>query len=123
MLRALLLDAARVHALYLTLFVSAALLLAFVVGAFLMIRLGRRTARLRSGRDDRTEYVDAWASYRLTEAQVNEIVGPASRGRAPPDAPGPSDDPPGRPPPSRSTDDEEDDDSDSDEDDKRPSAS
>lgn len=54
----------RLRAMSRTLLVSVLLLLAFLFGSWLIVRIGQR---MRSTRADstRTEYIDAWSSYRL----------------------------------------------------------
>lgn len=59
---------ARHMTLLLILLVSALLILLFVIGAYLVIRVGRIVRTPVGGRP--TEYVDAWQSYRLTEEQI-----------------------------------------------------
>lgn len=53
------------------LLISALLILLFVIGAYLLIRVGRIVARTRTRVGGKpTEYVDAWRSYRLTDEQI-----------------------------------------------------
>lgn len=59
---------ARQMALLLMLLASTLLILLFVIGAYLVIRIGRIVRTPVGGRP--TEYVDAWRSYRLTEEQI-----------------------------------------------------
>lgn len=49
--------------------ISALLILLFVLGAYLVIRIGHYLAQQRVGGKP-TEYVDAWGSYRLTDEQI-----------------------------------------------------
>ncbi len=51
------------------LLISALLILLFVLGAYLLLRVGRIIARERLGGRP-TTYVDAWGSYRLTPEQI-----------------------------------------------------
>jgi len=77
------------------LLISALLLLLYVLGAYLLLRVGRIIARERLGGRP-TKYVDAWGSYRLTPEQIARATAeepPA--GGAGPQAGGP---PPGTPP-------------------------
>lgn len=81
---------ARRHATLLTiLLISALLILLFVVGAYLVIRVGQLVARERVGGKP-TAYVDVWGSYRLTDEQIERAVGE-------PDATKPDDDEPETP--------------------------
>lgn len=50
--------------------VSAAALVAFVLGSYLMIRAGRAVLP-RSGSRTVTKYTDAWSGYRLTQEQID----------------------------------------------------
>lgn len=51
------------------LLISALLILLFVVGSYLLIRVGRLLAKSTVGGKP-TPYVDAWSSYRLTDEQI-----------------------------------------------------
>ena len=75
--------------------ISALLILLFVLGAYLVIRVGRSLARERIGGKP-TPYVDAWGSYRLTEEQIA-----AATAEDKPGSPPQADEPPeSNPPPS-----------------------
>lgn len=50
------------------------LVTAFVVGSFVMVRAGRFFID-RSPRSPRTEYVDAWGHYRISEAEIDAATG------------------------------------------------
>ena len=52
------------------LLISALLILLFVLGAYLLINVGRFVARDRVGGKP-TAYVDAWRNYRLTDEQIS----------------------------------------------------
>lgn len=51
------------------LLVSVLLIMLFVIGSYLLIRVGRSVAGEPVGGSP-TEYVDAWASYRITDEQI-----------------------------------------------------
>ncbi len=82
---------ARRAALLLTiLLISALLILLYVLGAYLVIRIGQMVARHQIGGRP-THYVDAWAQYRLTDEQISAATsedsdGPGRR-RRPPETP------------------------------------
>jgi len=96
-----LLHEARRAALLLTiLLISALLILLYVLGAYLVIRIGQMVARHQVGGKP-THYVDAWAQYRLTNEQISaatsEDADDRARRRRPPatpDATEPDDQPP-----------------------------
>lgn len=52
------------------LLISALLILLFVLGAYLLIHVGRFVARDRVGGKP-TDYVDVWQNYRLTEDEIS----------------------------------------------------
>lgn len=56
------------------------LAIAFIVGSFVMVRIGRhfldRTPSL-----PRTEYVDAWGRYRISEDEIDAMTGGPKRSR------------------------------------------
>jgi len=53
------------------LLISALLILLFVIGAYLVIQMGRLVARARSPvGGEPTPYVDAWSNYRLTDEEI-----------------------------------------------------
>lgn len=58
------------NALYRMLLHAFLLFLAFLFGSYLMVRIGRRVLH-RQALKERTEYVDAWASYRLTQDEID----------------------------------------------------
>jgi hypothetical protein len=58
------------NALYRMLLHAFLLFLAFLLGSYLMVRIGRRVLHRQALRE-RTEYVDAWASYRLTQDEID----------------------------------------------------
>lgn len=64
---------------------SFVLFLAFLLGSYAVVRVGRRVlAHKRSPK--RTEYIDAWANYRLTQDQI-DAVGRRLEQDFPPSAP------------------------------------
>ena len=63
-------DAQRLVTLLTILLMSALLILLFVLGSYLVIRVGQFVARERVGGKP-TRYVDAWQSYRLTDEQIS----------------------------------------------------
>ncbi len=58
------------NALYRMLFHAFLLFLAFLFGSYLMVRIGRRVLDRKPVRE-RTEYVDAWTNYRLTQDEID----------------------------------------------------
>ncbi|MFQ5806400.1 MAG: hypothetical protein ACE5I3_08115 [Phycisphaerae bacterium] len=46
------------------------LFLAFLIGSYLMVRIGRHVLDRKTSRE-RTEYVDAWGKYRLTQDEID----------------------------------------------------
>jgi len=81
------------------LLVSALLILLFVVGSYLLIRIGRLVAHNPLGGKP-TPYVDAWSGYRLTDEQIaaataeqephdDQGEGPSDSGSPPPSDRGP----------------------------------
>lgn len=66
-------DPRRIAALARVLLWSLLILLLFVVGAMLMIRVGRIFRRPPGPRA--TRYVDAWSLHRLTDEQIAELTG------------------------------------------------
>jgi hypothetical protein len=86
------------------LLISCLLILLFVVGSYLLIRVGRFVRQPVAGKP--TEYVDAWQQYRLTDEQIAAATAePPSSGGAPGGPPAPPDpadpNPPGPIPPHR----------------------
>lgn len=73
-----------------TLFITFVLLMLFLVGSFVMVRLGR-AAVARRARAAKTEYVDAWSQARVTDEQIR-----AATDEPPPSEPDPPDPEPGR---------------------------
>lgn len=64
-------EARRLMVLLTILLISALLILLFVLGAYLLIRVGRMVARTRMSVGGKaTKYVDAWQNYRLTDEQI-----------------------------------------------------
>jgi len=61
---------AELQALYRMLLHSLLLFLAFLFGSYLMVRIGRRVLEPRAARQT-TQYVDAWANYRLTPEEID----------------------------------------------------
>jgi hypothetical protein len=64
--------AERIHALYSTLLLTFVLLLVFLVGSYIMMRIGRWFIRRPSA--SRTRYTDAWSQYRLTDEQIQQAT-------------------------------------------------
>ncbi len=61
---------------------SVLAILAFVVGAYLFIRLGRSVME-KPVSDGPTEFVDAWSSYRVSQEEIDAVdVGPDFDGGA-----------------------------------------
>lgn len=69
--------ARQMRSLYTTLTVTLLLLLAFVVGTYVMVRVGRAIVR-RPRRREPTRYVDAWTGYRLSEQEIERATGETS---------------------------------------------
>jgi hypothetical protein len=66
--------AREMRSLYTTLTVTLLLLLAFVVGTYVMVRVGRAMVH-RPRRREPTRYVDAWSGYRLSEQEIERVTG------------------------------------------------
>lgn len=84
------------------LLISALFILLFVLGAYLLIRVGRIVARPRTpDGGHHTPYVDAWTNYRLTEEQISAATSEEDRGprghRDDADGGPPADEPPDSP--------------------------
>jgi hypothetical protein len=85
------------------LLISALLILLFVLGAYLLINVGRFVARDRVGGKP-THYVDAWRNYRLTDEEISAATREDGADESPdesppaPDAPSPDPDPDEPPP-------------------------
>ena len=86
-------EARRLVTLLTLLLISALLILLFVIGAYLVIRVGQSVVRERVG-GKTTAYVDVWGSYRLTDAQIDAATAEDKPG----DGPGGSLPEPGEPP-------------------------
>ena len=92
-------DSRRLVTLLTLLLISALFALLFVVGAYLVIRVGQFVARDRVG-GKTTAYVDAWQNYRLTDEQIAAATEEKKPDRdsddrpvdpdAPPSGPGPA---------------------------------
>jgi len=78
-------DARRMRSLYTTLTVTLLLLLAFVVGTYVMVRVGRAIVR-RPRRREPTRYVDAWTGYRLSEQEIERATDETSATDSGPDS-------------------------------------
>ena len=80
----------KINAMLDALYVTLLLLGTFVVGSYIMTRIGRATLRKHDTTDvpRRTEYVDAWANYRVTDEQIQAATG------GPPENEPPAEDPP-----------------------------
>lgn len=65
-----------------TLWITFTLASAFIVGSFVMVRAGRYFLD-KSPRSPRTEYVDAWGRYRVSEEEIDAAT--QDDGRPPPD--------------------------------------
>lgn len=55
------------------LMLAGLLIMAFAIGAYLVIRVGRAVAQ-KSRSPKQTEYVDAWGQYRLSEAEIEAAL-------------------------------------------------
>lgn len=77
--------ARQMRSLYTTLTVTLLLLLAFVVGTYVMVRVGRAIVR-RPRRREPTRYVDAWTGYRLSEQEIERATGETSAADSEPDS-------------------------------------
>jgi hypothetical protein len=63
-------SARQFHALFRMLTHSFFIFLAFLLGSYLMVRIGRRVLHQEpSGR--RSQYVDAWSNYRLSQEEID----------------------------------------------------
>ena len=89
-------DSRRLVTLLTLLLISALLILLFVVGAYLVIRVGQFVARDRLG-GKTTAYVDAWQNYRLTDEQISAATEEKKPERGPGDRPTDPDGPPSDP--------------------------
>jgi hypothetical protein len=77
------------NALYRMLFHAFFLFLAFLFGSYLMVRIGRRVLERKVPRE-RTEYVDAWGSYRLTQDEIDTATRQLKEHFPPEESPGDS---------------------------------
>jgi hypothetical protein len=77
--------AREMRSLYTTLTVTLLLLLAFVVGTYVMVRVGRAIVH-RPRRRQPTQYVDAWTGYRLSEQEIERATGETSAADYEPDS-------------------------------------
>jgi hypothetical protein len=75
--------ARRLHAVWRLLAASTMLVASFVIGSFLMARLGRAFLG-PSARRAATRYSDAWSNYRLTEEQIRSATEEPNEGGKPP---------------------------------------
>lgn len=62
---------ATIDAVTATLLVTFAVFLAFLIGSYLMIRFGRLL--LDRSPPARTEYIDAWSRYRVSDAEIAAV--------------------------------------------------
>ncbi|TWT42178.1 hypothetical protein RAS1_33080 [Phycisphaerae bacterium RAS1] len=69
------LQAKRLSIMLLLMFGAMLLILVFVIGSYLLIRAGKVVTERRVGGEP-TEYVDAWAKYRVTDEQIADATGP-----------------------------------------------
>lgn len=66
----------QLNALLQGLFLTLLLVGVFAVGSYVMIRIGRATTRKPAADGPhRTEYVDAWSQYRVSDEQISEATG------------------------------------------------
>ncbi|MEW6197858.1 MAG: hypothetical protein AB1601_04235 [Planctomycetota bacterium] len=63
-------EARRLATLLTILLISGLLILLYVIGAYLVIRVGQAVSRQKVG-GRATRYVDAWAGYRLTDEEIS----------------------------------------------------
>lgn len=84
---------AELKALYRMLLHSFLLFLAFLFGSYLMVRIGRRMLVHKPFRE-RTEYVDAWSNYRLTQDEIDQATRELDDDFPPPSPPGAGESPP-----------------------------
>jgi hypothetical protein len=66
------------------------LFLAFLVGSYLIVWSSRRVVQRRPGRR-RSEYIDAWSSYRLTQEEIDTATRQWEESLPPDAAPGSDD--------------------------------
>jgi ABC-type Fe3+ transport system permease subunit len=78
-------ETARLSLLLATLLMSALLILLFVLGSYLLIRIGRAIKAPVGGKP--TEYVDAWQQYRLTDDDIASATAESPDDREPPATP------------------------------------
>jgi hypothetical protein len=94
-------DSRRLVTLLTLLLISALFALLFVVGAYLVIRVGQFVAHDRVG-GKTTAYVDAWQNYRLTDEQIAAATEERKPDRDSDDRPADPDAPPRGPGPAPS---------------------
>jgi hypothetical protein len=63
----------RLSAILAVLLMSLLAILAFLVGAYLLIRIGRALVQKRVGGEP-TQYVDIWSRYRISEQQIDDLT-------------------------------------------------
>lgn len=93
-------DVRRLGALLAVMLLATVAILAFVVGAYLVMRVGRNLLTRNVGGPP-TPYVDAWAQYRLSDERIAELTdddGPPRGGSGPGGQPDDNDDAPRRNP-------------------------
>jgi hypothetical protein len=93
-------DAHRLITLLSVLLISALLILLFVLGAYLVIRVGQFVVRNPVGGKP-TDYVDAWSHYRLTDEQISAATAEGKNDRDTGSSPPEGDSPPPAPDPDR----------------------
>lgn len=67
---------ARLNALLQVLYFTLLLAAVFVIGAYVMTRLGRWAVRREPSDSTKTEYVDAWSRYRITDDEIRQAIDP-----------------------------------------------
>ena len=81
---------------------SFVIFMAFLLGSYLMVRIGRALLGPQHRESRPTEYVDAWGQYRLSEEQVEaasrQLRDALGTPPEPPDESAPPPQPPGEPP-------------------------
>jgi len=84
---------AELKALYRMLLHSFLLFLAFLFGSYLMVRIGRRMLERKPVRE-KSEYVDVWGNYRLTQDEIDTATRRLAEDFPPGASPGGSGPPP-----------------------------
>jgi len=83
--------ATRTEAMLRMLILVSGILLTFIVGSYVMVKLGRAFLARREERTP-TQYVDAWSNYRLTEEEIARTMAHLEKpSEGPPDGPSASD--------------------------------